>query len=451
MIFKVFSLKISPPNENIVAENRPWWERYQPVSYKLITRSGNEQDLADMISRCNNVGIRIYADIVINHCTGGDGIGTAGSKADAFNRDYPGVPFTDKDFHSPKCGIQDYQDPLQVRNCELSGLRDLNQTVPYVRDKVLEMLNRLVDLGVAGFRFDAAKHMWPEDLSAIYKRINPLNTTHGFKIGATPFIYQEVIDLGNEKISKYEYTSMGVVTEFSFSDAIGRVFRGLKPLKDLKNWGPAWGFMSSEDALVFVDNHDNQRGHGAGGANILTFRNERQYKMATAFKLAYPYGIVRVMSSYYFPESSTDLGPPKDANDNIVSPTIEEDGTCARPWICEHRWREIANMIHFNHIAGIAPVQYWWDNGNNQIAFGRGNRAFAAWNGENTDLKVRLQTGLPSGAYCDIISGGRVGNQCSGLKIYVSPDGSAEINIPSDAKNGVVAIHVDAMVSVFLD
>lgn len=436
--------------ENIILENRPWWERYQPVSYKLVTRSGNEQDLAAMLSRCNAVGIRIYADIIINHMAAVSGIGTAGSTSDASIINYPGVPFTDKDFHNPMCGIQNYQDPDQVRNCNLAGLPDLNQTVPYVRDKVVDMLNRLVDLGMAGFRFDAAKHMWPQDLAVIYERIKPLNATHGFKNGARPFIYQEVIDLGNEAISKNEYTSMGVVTEFSFSDAIGRVFRGFEPLKNLKNWGPAWGFMSSEDALVFVDNHDNQRGHGAGGANILTFRDERLYKMATAFKLAYPYGIVRVMSSYYFPKNSTDLGPPKDSAGNIVSPTIEDDGSCARPWICEHRWRQITNMIKFSNSAGNAPVQHWWDNGNNSIAFGRGNRAFAAWNGENVDLKVRIQTGLPHGAYCDIISGERVGNNyCTGRKIYVSPDGSAEIDIPKDAKDGVVAIHVGSMVRFF--
>lgn len=419
------------------------------MSYKLVTRSGNEQALADMIRRCNDVGIRIYADIVINHMAAINGIGTAGSTADPSIRDYPGVPFTDNDFNNPMCGIQNYQDPIQVRNCELAGLRDLNQTVPYVRDKVVELLNRLVDLGMAGFRFDAAKHMWPEDLAVIYARIKPLNPSHGFEIDARPFIYQEVIDLGSEAISKNEYTPMGVVTEFSFSDAIGRVFRGLVPLKELKNWGPAWRFMSSEDALVFVDNHDNQRGHGAGGANILTFRDERQYKMATAFKLAYPYGVVRLMSSYYFPKNSTDLGPPQDAQGNIVSPAIETDGSCARPWICEHRWREISSMINFSNIAGNAPVQSWWDNGNNSIAFGRGNRAFAAWNGENTDLKVRLQTGLPTGAYCDIISGKRIDNYCTGLKIYVSPDGSAEINIPKDANNGVVAIVADSMVRVF--
>lgn len=32
--------------------------------------------------------------------------------------------------------------------------------------------------------------------------------------------------------------------------------------------GEGWGFMPSNRALVFVDNHDNQRGHGAQGRHL---------------------------------------------------------------------------------------------------------------------------------------------------------------------------------------
>lgn len=59
-ILKYICKQISPPNENLVisSSNRPWWERYQPVSYILNTRSGDEAALADMISRCNAVDVR---------------------------------------------------------------------------------------------------------------------------------------------------------------------------------------------------------------------------------------------------------------------------------------------------------------------------------------------------------------------------------------------------------
>lgn len=39
-------------------DNYPWWQRYQPVSYKLYSRSGTPEEFADMVRRCNAVGVR---------------------------------------------------------------------------------------------------------------------------------------------------------------------------------------------------------------------------------------------------------------------------------------------------------------------------------------------------------------------------------------------------------
>lgn len=96
---------------------------------------------------------------------------------------------------------------------------------------------------------------------------------------------------------------MGVVTEFRVSAEIGKAFRGMNQLHWLNSWGPMWDFLPSTDALVFVDNHDNQRGHGAGGANILTYKNRREYIMASAFILGNGFGVARVMSSFNFTTS----------------------------------------------------------------------------------------------------------------------------------------------------
>jgi len=51
---------VSPPNEHLVIWNpsRPWFERYQPISYRLVSRSGNEDEFRDMVRRCNAVDVR---------------------------------------------------------------------------------------------------------------------------------------------------------------------------------------------------------------------------------------------------------------------------------------------------------------------------------------------------------------------------------------------------------
>lgn len=80
--------------------------------------------------------------------------------------------------------------------------------------------------------------------------------------------------------------------------------------------------------------------------------------MATAYMLAWPYGYTRVMSSYYWDqwwENGQDkndwIGPPHDGSFNIISPSFNADGSCGNGWICEHRWRQIYNMVEFRNVA----------------------------------------------------------------------------------------------------
>ncbi|XP_019881963.2 alpha-amylase-like [Aethina tumida] len=425
-------VQISPPNENLVisSSNRPWWERYQPVSYILNTRSGDEAALADMISRCNAVDVRIYVDAVINHMAAGSGTGTAGSSSDADNKKFPGVSYGSDDFHA-SCRIDNYQDAENVRNCELEGLKDLDQSHAYVRQKIVEYMNHLIDLGVAGFRVDAAKHMWPADLEAIYGQLEDT------QFGGKPFIYQEVIDLGGEAIKKEEYTGFGTVLEFLFGTKLGDAFQGNNKLTYLENWGPEWGLLDGLSATVFIDNHDNQR---TGSSSILTYKNPKPYKMALAFMLAHPYGTTRIMSSYAFDDK--DQPPPQDENQNIISPGINDDETCSNGWVCEHRWRQIANMVVFRNTVLGTEINHWWSNGDNQIAFGRGEKGFIAFT-NGGDINENLSTLLPDGSYCDIITGNLENGSCTGKMVTVS-GGQVSVSLRQDEEDGVMAIHLGA-------
>jgi alpha-amylase len=163
--------------------------------------------------------------------------------------------------------------------------------------------------------------------------------------------------------------------------------------------------------------------------------------MATAFHLAWPYGISRIMSSFAF--ENGDQGPPADSKGNIISPQFNHDGACVNGWICEHRWRQIYSMIKFKSVAGNSTVENWWDNGNNQIAFSRGNRAFIVFNLESGDINRTFKTGLPSGSYCEITSGSKSNSKCLGKMIKVDGKGNALINLPGGYYDGFAAIHVE--------
>lgn len=169
-----------------------------------MSRSGNESEFIDMTKRCNAVGVRVFVDIVMNHMAKDlpndiQTIGTAGSVA--YNRTYPSVPYEASDFHRP-CSIDHYFDAHIVRNCDLFGLPDLDQSISSVRKKIIDFLNRLIEIGVAGFRIGASKHMWPNDLKQIYGNLINVSTDIGLPTDRRPFIYQDVFDIGVEPLSK---------------------------------------------------------------------------------------------------------------------------------------------------------------------------------------------------------------------------------------------------------
>ena len=414
------AVQVSPPQEHV--QGSQWWTRYQPVSYKIESRSGTRAEFANMVTRCKAVGVDIYVDAVINHMTGvGSGTGVANSSYTSYA--YPGI-YSNWDFHH--CGrngnddIANYGDRWEVQNCELVNLADLDTGAEYVRGKLAAYLNDLTGMGVAGFRIDAAKHMATADVGNIVGRV-----------ANSPYIYQEVIDQGGEPITAGEYVANGDVTEFKYSQELGRVFFSGQ-LSWLSNFGTPWGFMPSDQAIVFSDNHDNQRGHGGGG-HVLTYKDGKLYELGNIFELAWPYGYPQVMSSFDF--ANGDQGPPS----SPVYASGSNTANCGSAWQCEHRIRGIANMVGFrNYTAAAFSTSNWWSNGNNQIAFSRGALGFVAINREGGSLNRTFQTGLAAGTYCDVIHGDFANGACSGPTVVVDGAGNATITV---ATMDAVALH----------
>jgi alpha-amylase len=416
-------VQVSPPQEHVVLPGKgfPWWQDYQPVSYKVDTRRGNRAAFAGMVATCHAVGVKVYADAVINHMAQGasSGPGSAGSSYTHY--DYPGI-YQTQDFHH--CGrngnddIANYLDRFEVQNCELVDLADLVTGSDYVRGKLAGYLNDLISLGVDGFRLDASKHMPAGDIANLKSRLS-----------APVYLYQEVIFGNGEPITPDEYTGNGDVLEFRYGTDLAKIFNNEK-LAFLRTFGSP---LPSDRAVVFTDNHDTQRGGG-----VLTFRDNGRYALANAFMLAWTYGSAEVMSSYEF--SSYDQGPPAD---NAGRTT---DTTCfTNRWRCEQRWQVIANMVGFhNSVRGTAVVN-WWDNGNDTIAFGRGNKGYLIVNDEGFAVTGRsFQTALPAGVYCDVIHGDFVGGSCTGPTYTVNASGWFQANIA--AQDGL-ALHAGAQVS----
>lgn len=116
--------------------------------------------------------------------------------------------------------------------------------------------------------------------------VNDLPTEHGFPAGSKLFVYSEVIDRDDGAVRVNEYYDVGkfsclklkfnsvtktccqgLVTEFRYCQKMAwGIFGDYGQLNEIPDYG--WGMAKADRAFVFVDNHDNQRGHGGAGSAL---------------------------------------------------------------------------------------------------------------------------------------------------------------------------------------
>lgn len=426
------AVQISPPNDHMSGD--AWWTRYQPVTYELTSRSGDEKAFKDMVQRCKKVGVGIYADAVINHIAAGSGTSIAGNPYG--NRATP--IYSQKDMHNngdlgSNCQISNYADKHNVQYCDLVGLPDLCTSCDYVQKTVSDYINHMSDIGIAGFRIDAQKHQDAGELAQLLSHVKNMKSM---------FMFGEVISGAGEAVTPSMYESMGHVTEFDYARKLAPNFQDEGKLKFLGKFGQDWGLMPRDDAVVFLDNHDTQRGEAH-----LTYKNGKIYQLANVFMLAHPYGYPKVMSSYFF--DGHDQGPPSTpvhrgksvacggAPTALVQSAMNVTAPMGAPWVCEHRWTAVANMVAWRKSAGTNDVTNFQASAvGDQIGFCRGSTACVALNRGSSSWSASLTFSVPAGKYCNVIQSDDL-SLCP--TVEVASDGSVKFEVPP---LGAVAVHV---------
>ncbi|MEF8754722.1 MAG: alpha-amylase family glycosyl hydrolase [Accumulibacter sp.] len=123
---------------------------------------GTPGDLQRMIGTCHDAGVRVFADVVVNRMATDAGIAADGPPSNAVT--LTDHYFSANDFHTDGGPISDADctSPArrgEVMHCRLEGMPDLAVERSHVQGQVANHLCRLLEMGVDGFRIDAAKHM----------------------------------------------------------------------------------------------------------------------------------------------------------------------------------------------------------------------------------------------------------------------------------------------------
>ena len=142
----------------------PSYHKYDVADYYTIDpQFGTEEDLKELIQLCHERDVKLILDLVINHTATGNpwfkeftAARRAGDTASAYYDFYTCTdePGTDKTWY-PISSTQEYYEGNFS-----DSMPELNYENDAVREAILDVSRYYLDLGVDGFRFDAAKYIY---------------------------------------------------------------------------------------------------------------------------------------------------------------------------------------------------------------------------------------------------------------------------------------------------
>lgn len=172
-------------------EGEEWWKLYQPYDFSIGNRLGNKEDLINLCNRAKEEGIKIIADVVINHVAGKD-------NGEIRPHEKVNERLLGENFLKDSNCIDDWENRWQVTHRSI-GVPTLNTYNYDVQLLAIDFLNELIDCGVNGFRFDSAKNIaLPEEDCSFW-----INVLDGLK-EKNLFNYAEVINASTELIEGYQ-------------------------------------------------------------------------------------------------------------------------------------------------------------------------------------------------------------------------------------------------------
>lgn len=270
-------LQISPAQKSL--NNGKWWGRYQPVDFAVIDGLGDEAQLRTLTSKAHDCNVRVIADVVFNHMTNQPPAYDATANTFNFNGLSAG------DFR-PKCDHDIRWDDGNRNDeifCWLNGdLPDLKQENASVQNVQNNHLTKLLDLGIDGFRFDAAKHMSNDALQMYVNEINAAS-------GGRAWNYLEVIE--DSDTQGEDYNQIAAVTDFRLYNSLKAAFSFGGDLRSLR----VPNAMDDARSVVFGINHDTDPAIHDQPLNAYADREDAV--LASAFVLAHEAGVPLVLNS----------------------------------------------------------------------------------------------------------------------------------------------------------
>ena len=381
-----------------------WYHYYQPTDWTIGNNIvGTEEEMKVMLDSAKKYDIRVLVDVLPNHT--------------AFNIDlvsdefYAAVGGRDKMFHTNGLeGIQDYNDRTQCTHQGVGGLPDVNTENPLFQKYYMQFVNKLIEMGVRGFRYDTAKHIGvhsdPLDTEAGVTENDFWDVATGRKevLGVSLaidyndlFVYGEVLQ--DRTVPEAEYASYFGQTASSYGHVVREVLakRSAKDI-DIVSW---YHSAAPEYLTTWVESHDTYC-NANESAGLTDAQIRTGWVLITARQNGVPLFYSRPMNSTrenYFGDNL--LGAR--GNDEFFHPEV----------VAVNKFRKAMD-------GQLEDIQVAEDG--EVVVVNRGDKGAAVINFAADSNVVELPTGLADGTYTDQVYGTTFTVENGVLKGDVQPE-----------------------------
>ncbi len=238
-------------------ESENWMYLYQPLSFSVAPSSssylGGTSDLKTLTASAEAYGIKVIVDVVANHMA-------SGNTVKVFHKD---VESYESDIYNDDDAIHEYvaQSDSSIKATVWGniGMPDLNTANETVQARVLSYLKELIDDGVDGFRFDAAKHIETTQdgtyASDFWTNTYLAAKTYATNKGIDIFAYGEVLGwsgTGRSTSAYIDYAGFDAVTDdVTGNDLAAAIVANNYLVDDSYNTG-----LDAENNVLWAESHD---------------------------------------------------------------------------------------------------------------------------------------------------------------------------------------------------
>ncbi|PSW15680.1 alpha-amylase [Photobacterium rosenbergii] len=392
---------VSPPLKSYKHESgTQWWQRYQPQDYRVIDNQlGNTQDFRTMTAVLKEHDVHVYVDVVFNHMANEsylrDDLNFPSDQvldeykqsAENYEKlklfgDLTKPLFSERDFIKA-FPIKNWTDPWEVQHGRISGGKE-DPGLPTLKcnENVVKQqksyITSLKQLGIKGFRIDAAKHLTLEHIQLVWDK----------NISADVHIFGEIITDGGATKEEYELflapylkgTSLGAY-DFPLFHAMYNVFEKGQPLAELDNPYSVGQALAYDRAITFAITHDIPN----NDVFLDQVMKEQNELFAHCYILGRDGGVPLIYS---------DLDTSKINNTNDLP-----------------RWKDTWNdpllvqMISFHNLMQCLPMKVL-DKGEDHLVFSRDDKGIVAINRGSEPLNIKL----PSGEFFSLMNSAEKGS-----------------------------------------